>query len=107
MPFRLHHGNIDALGFRIGSMAYTPDLNGVPPESEAMLADLDLWVVDGLKRDRHSSHWSLPETLQWIAHYRPKRAVITNMHIDLDYETLRAELPQGVEPAYDGMTLTF
>jgi phosphoribosyl 1,2-cyclic phosphate phosphodiesterase len=103
LPFRVHHGNIDALGFRIGAAAYTPDLNGVPEESLSFLEGLDLWVVDALRRTGHPSHLSLPETLDWIARMRPQRAIITNMHIDLDYETLRAELPTGVAPAYDGL----
>ena len=106
LPFRVHHGNIDALGFRIGAAAYTPDLNGVPAESLGALANLDLWIVDALRRNRHPSHWSLAETLQWIARLKPKRAIITNMHIDLDFDTLRRELPAGVEPAYDGLELT-
>ena len=106
LPFRVHHGNIDALGFRIGATAYTPDLNGVPAESLGALANLDLWIVDALRRNRHPSHWSLAETLHWIARLKPKRAIITNMHIDLDFDTLRRELPAGVEPAYDGLELT-
>ncbi len=106
LPFRLHHGNIDALGFRIGDTAYTPDVDGVPDESLAALEGLDLWVVDGLRRTKHPSHWSLAQTLEWIARMRPKRAVITNMHVDLDFETLVRVLPAGVEPAYDGMELT-
>jgi phosphoribosyl 1,2-cyclic phosphate phosphodiesterase len=106
LPFRVHHGNIDALGFRIGSTAYTPDLNGVPDESIAALEGLDLWIVDALRRSRHPSHWSLAETLQWIDKMKPKRAVITNMHIDLDFATLQRELPPGVEPAYDGLQLS-
>ncbi len=105
LPFRLHHGNIDALGFRIGRTAYTPDLNGVPPESEAALEGLDLWIVDALRRHPHPSHWHLAETLRWIARMKPKRAVITNLHIDLDYDTLKRELPAGVVPAYDGLEL--
>ncbi len=72
----------------------------------AALDGLDLWIVDALKRTPHPSHFSLPETLAWIERLKPKRAVITNMHIDLDFETLRTELPPNVEPAYDGMTLT-
>lgn len=106
-PFEVHHGTIDALGFRIGGMAYTPDIDGVPEHSLPALQDLDLWIVDGLRRSRHPSHWSLPQTLEWIARMKPKRAVITNMHIDLDFDTLVRELPATVEPAYDGLELTF
>jgi len=103
LPFTVHHGNIEALGFRIGNAAYTPDLNGVPEASLAALQGLDLWIVDALKRTPHPSHLSLPETLDWIDRIKPRRAIITNMHIDMDFDTLRRELPAHVEPAWDGM----
>jgi phosphoribosyl 1,2-cyclic phosphate phosphodiesterase len=107
LPFIVEHGNMEALGFRVGSVAYTPDVNGIPPASLAALADLDLWVVDALRPVPHPSHFSLPETLAWIERVKPKRAVLTNMHVDLDFATLKAELPPYVEPAYDGMILPF
>lgn len=106
-PFQVHHGTIDSLGFRFNDMAYTPDIDGVPDDSLSYLEGLDLWVVDALRRTPHPSHWSLPQTLEWIARMKPKRAVITNLHIDMDFATLARELPQGVEPAYDGLELVF
>jgi phosphoribosyl 1,2-cyclic phosphate phosphodiesterase len=106
MPIRLVHGAIDALGFRIGNTAYTPDLNDIPDESIGSLEGLDLWIVDALRRHRHPSHFSLPETLAWIERLKPKRAIITNMHNDMDYDTLRQELPAHITPAYDGMRVT-
>ena len=106
MPFRLEHGEIDALGFRIGDFAYTPDVNDIPPESVEALEGLDLWLVDALRYTRHPSHFSLDETLEWIRRLKPKRAILTNMHVDLDYETLRGELPAHVIPGYDGMTFS-
>ncbi|HKQ96215.1 MAG TPA: MBL fold metallo-hydrolase [Aestuariivirgaceae bacterium] len=105
LPFQVNHGDIDALGFRIGTVAYTPDLNGVPDASRPALQQLSCWIVDALRRAPHPSHWSLQETLTEIARFRPQRAIITNMHVDLDYETLRRELPGGTEPAYDGLTV--
>jgi phosphoribosyl 1,2-cyclic phosphate phosphodiesterase len=104
-PFVVRHGNIQALGFRVGDMAYTPDLNGVPEASAPYLEGLSLWVVDALRRQHHPSHFSLGDTLAAIARFKPGRAVITNLHIDMDYDALRAELPPGVEPAYDGLRL--
>ena len=101
----MHHGNLDVLGFRIGNTAYTPDLNGIPDASAAYLSNLDLWIVDALKRDPHGSHFCLDDTLRAIEIYKPRLAVLTNMHNDMDYDTLRAELPAGVEPAYDGHKL--
>jgi phosphoribosyl 1,2-cyclic phosphate phosphodiesterase len=105
MPFLVNHGNLDVLGFRFGNTAYTPDLNGIPEGSVPYLSSLDLWIVDALKRDPHGSHFCLEQTLQAIERFKPRQAVLTNMHIDMDYDTLKAELPRGVEPAYDGQKL--
>ena len=105
LPFRLHHGEIDALGFRIGNFAYTPDVNAIPSESLQALENLDIWLVDALRYTPHPSHFSLVETLKWIERLRPRRAILTNLHTDMDYETLRGELPPFVEPAYDGMII--
>lgn len=105
-PFIVQHGHIEALGFRTGNTAYTPDLNGIPEASVPYLGDLDLWIVDALKRTPHPSHFCLDDTLRAIARFKPRRAILTNMHTDMDYDTLRAELPAGVEPAYDGLKLT-
>lgn len=105
MPFPVQHGKLEVLGFRFANMAYTPDLNGIPESSAAHLSNLDLWIVDALKRDPHGSHFCLAQTLEAIERFKPRRAVLTNMHIDMDYATLRAELPPNVEPAYDGLKL--
>jgi phosphoribosyl 1,2-cyclic phosphate phosphodiesterase len=105
IPFTVQHGNINALGFRVGNVAYTPDLNDVPAESLAALQGLDIWIVDALRLTPHSSHFSLPETLSWIERLKPRRAILTNLHVDLDYATLTSQLPAHVEPAFDGMTI--
>ena len=104
--FILQHGHIPALGYRIGDAAYTPDVNDIPQESWPYLKDLDLWIIDGLRYAGHPSHFSVNDALAWIGRFKPRRAVITNMHSDLDYEVLRQSLPPGVVPAYDGMRLT-
>ena len=105
LPFEVRHGNIDALGFRIGNVAYTPDVNGIAPESLDALAGLDVWIVDALRRTPHPSHFTVDEALDWIGRLAPERAVLTNMHIDLDHDALAAQLPPHVAPAYDGMTI--
>ena len=69
------------------------------------MAGLDLWIVDALRKAPHPSHMNLDEALSWIERVKPKRAILTNLHSDLDYEALRAILPAHVEPAYDGMTI--
>jgi phosphoribosyl 1,2-cyclic phosphate phosphodiesterase len=104
--FLVQHGNIPALGYRIGDAAYTPDLHDIPQESWGALQNLDLWIIDGLRYAQHPSHFSVRDALSWIDRFKPRRAVITNMHADLDYKVLRTELPANVIPAYDGMQLT-
>lgn len=104
--FILQHGSIPALGYRIGDAAYTPDVKDIPPESWDALENLDLWIIDGLRYTRHPSHFSVDEALAWIERFKPRRAVVTNMTADVDYEALRRKLPPHVVPAYDGMRLT-
>jgi phosphoribosyl 1,2-cyclic phosphate phosphodiesterase len=104
--FIVQHGNIPALGYRIGDAAYTPDVNDIPPASWPFLQNLDLWIIDGLRYAGHPSHFSVNDALSWIDRFKPGRAVITNMHSDLDYEVLCQSLPQNVVPAHDGMRLT-
>ena len=105
-PFDLEHGEISALGFRIGALAYTPDLNDIPDASLPFLEGLDVWIVDALRYTPHPSHFSVDEALSWIERMRPRRAILTNLHTDLDFETLRHRLPENVEPAHDGMRIT-
>ena len=105
LPFRQIHGSGETLGFRFGDIAYSPDVSDFPQESFGALQNLDVWILDTLRYKPHPSHLSVEQALGWIARMKPKRAVLTHMHVDLDYERLRAELPEGVEPAYDGMVL--
>ena len=105
LPIDQDHGTMRSLGFRFGNVAYSNDLVHLPDEAFDKLAGLDLWIVDALRYKPHPTHSHLERTLGWIERLKPKRAVLTNMHIDLDYQTLRRELPAGVEPAYDGMVL--
>jgi phosphoribosyl 1,2-cyclic phosphate phosphodiesterase len=106
IPFRADHGSTDALGFRIAGLAYLPDAVVIPDETWAALAGLDCWIVDALRRKPHPTHAHLDLTLEWIARAQPQRAVITNMHLDLDYATLLTELPPHIRPAFDGMVIS-
>ena len=78
----------------------------IPVRVWPALENLDLWIIDGLRYAPHPSHFSVSDALCWIERFKPKRAVITNMHSDLDYEVMQQSLPEGVIPAYDGMRLT-
>ncbi|MDZ4094408.1 MAG: MBL fold metallo-hydrolase [Paracoccaceae bacterium] len=104
-PFSVDHGSMQALGFRIGDLAYLPDVVEIPAQSWALLAGLKVWVLDALRRKPHPTHAHLALSLEWIARAAPARAVLTNMHLDLDYATLLAELPPDICPAFDGMVI--
>ncbi|MBR9651973.1 MBL fold metallo-hydrolase [Thalassovita aquimarina] len=106
-PFQVGHGSIDALGFRVGDLAYLPDVATIEGDAWDVLQDLDCWVLDALRRTPHPTHSHLEQSLDWIAQVAPRRAVLTNMHIDLDYQTLDDETPDHITPAYDGMTISY
>lgn len=106
LPFAQTHGDIPSLGFRVAGLGYSSDLNGLPGASIDALGGLDLWIVDALRWRPHPTHFSVADALEWIERLRPARAVLTNMHMDLDYRTLARLLPDGVVPAHDGMRLT-
>ena len=104
-PLLVNHGDIDALGFKIGKLAYIPDVLEIPSESWKELEDLDTLIIDALRRDPHPSHTHLEKTLFWLRKLNPRRAILTNLHNDLDYSELKKELPKNVEPAFDGLEI--
>ena len=106
VPLEVNHGNIDALGFRVADIAYLPDVFEIPEYTWEKLMNLKLWVVDALRYEPHPSHSHLERTLKWIERAKPERSIITNMHVDLDFETLYHELPINVEPAFDMLSIT-
>ncbi len=105
IAFEQDHGQITSLGFRIGDFAYVNDLVGLPDESYSFLQAVDLLIVDALRYTVHPTHFNVEQALALIKRLKPRKAVLTNMHIDLDYNTLAGQIPEGVEPAFDGMIL--
>jgi phosphoribosyl 1,2-cyclic phosphate phosphodiesterase len=99
------HGDIEAFGYRFGKIAYAPDVSEMPEASIASLEGLDVLVLDALRYTPHPTHFSVSEALGLIERVKPKRAVLTNLHTDLDYDTLRRELPPHIEPVYDSMQI--
>jgi len=106
LPILQDHGDITSLGFRFGPLAYCCDLKGLPPDSVTALEGLEVWILDALRDRPHPSHLSVSEALDWIESLKPRRAILTNLHSDLDYDELRSRLPAHVEPAYDGLSIT-
>jgi len=103
VTFDQDHGGVRSVGYRFGNVAYSSDVVNLDESAFEALRGLDVWIVDALRYRPHPTHAHLERTLEWIARLKPRRAILTNLHIDLDYEVLKAELPEGVEPAYDGL----
>src|SRR5579884_1704405 len=103
LPVLQNHGDITSLGFRIGNVAYSADIKSLPDESLPLMRGIEIWIVDALRKAPHPSHLNIDEALSWIERIKPTRAILTNLHTDMDYAALKAELPPHVEPAYDGM----
>jgi phosphoribosyl 1,2-cyclic phosphate phosphodiesterase len=105
IPIEQGHGRSTSVGFRIGTLAYSPDVDRLPEASLDLLQGLDVWIVDALRDRPHPSHAHLERTLDWIARVRPKQAFLTHMNHEVDYADWAARLPAGVAPAFDGLTL--
>ena len=105
LSFDQDHGGMRSVGYRFGDLAYSSDVVDLPPSAFEALAGVRVWIVDALRYRPHPTHAHLERTLDWIKRVRPQRAILTNMHIDLDFKALSVILPRGVEPAFDGMTI--
>jgi phosphoribosyl 1,2-cyclic phosphate phosphodiesterase len=99
------HGRLPSWGFRTGAFAYSPDVKELPEPALAELRGVEVWLVDCLRDRPHPTHAHLEQTLAWIDQIRPRRAILTHMNHELEYDELKNRLPDGVEPAYDGMVL--
>jgi len=106
IPFEQDHGMIHSLGFRMGKIGYSNDLVNLDDRGFEILEGIDTWIVDAMRYKRHPTHVNLETALEWIERLKPRRAILTNMHVDLDYQTLLRDLPEGVEPGYDGMVIS-
>ena len=105
-PFEVQHGTITSLGLRIDDVTYIPDISAMNEIAWDQIKKTNIWILDALRRTPHQSHTHLSQSLEWIEKSGVEKGILTNMHIDMDYETLLNELPSNVEPAYDGMRLT-
>jgi phosphoribosyl 1,2-cyclic phosphate phosphodiesterase len=104
LPLPQVHGDILSLGFRIKDVAYCSDVSAFPDTTAAHLFNLDTLVIDALQYRPHPSHFSLDESIEWINKLKPRRAILTHMHVPLDYETVLHGTPDNVEPAFDGLS---
>ncbi len=103
--FLQEHGNIKSLGFRVGDFAYSCDLSALPLSSHKALKGVKLWLLDALRYRAHPCHLNVEQSVALIEELNIPKAYLTNLHIDLDYKTLNNELPEYIEPAYDGLEI--
>jgi phosphoribosyl 1,2-cyclic phosphate phosphodiesterase len=104
-PIVQMHGDGTSLGFRFGSLAYSPDISAIPEASLPLLQGLDVWIVDALRPAPHPSNFCVDLSLYWNTRLQVKRGILTHMTVELDYSELSRQLPPTVEPGYDGMTV--
>ena len=104
--FQVNHGSIKSTGYIIDKIAYLSDCNNVSLKNIKYLKNLNYLILDCLKIDKHPSHFNLDEALNLINITKPKKAILTNLHTDLDYFTLKKKLPKNIIPAYDGLSFS-
>ena len=102
ITFDQAHGPIRSVGYRLGPVVYSSDVSDLDDDALDAVRGADLWIVDALRYSPHPTHAHVDKTLDWIARSKVKKAVLTNLHIDLDYNALRSILPGNVEVAFDG-----
>lgn len=103
--FEQHHGFSKTLGLRFGSVGYTTDVVDMSEEAFSLLRGIDTWIIGTLTDRAHPTHCDVDKALDWIRRIKPRQAVLSHLGETLDYATLAARLPNGVEPAYDGMII--
>jgi phosphoribosyl 1,2-cyclic phosphate phosphodiesterase len=107
VPLPLRHGAFDVLGFRFGDLAYCTDTNEIPATTWPLLEGLDTLILDCLRPSRHPTHFSLDEALAVAAQVGARRTLFVHMSHDIDHAAVSAQLPPGVEFAYDGLSVPF
>ncbi|MHA6288584.1 MBL fold metallo-hydrolase [Maricaulis sp. CAU 1757] len=104
-PIAQQHGRIPSLGFRVGGLAYSPDISGLPDSSLPHMSGLACWVVDALREEPHPTHFAVRDAIEAVRRVGAKAAVLTNMHNTLDYASLKRRLPDGFRPGHDGLQI--
>jgi phosphoribosyl 1,2-cyclic phosphate phosphodiesterase len=103
----LTHGRLEVAGFRFGNAAYLTDMNDIPESSMALLENLDVVILDALRKTPHSSHATLEQAVGFVARMQPRRAFFTHMAHDLLHAETNNELPEHIQLAYDGLCIPF
>ena len=105
--FDVTHGLIKATGYLFDKIAYISDCNRISKKISKKLMNLDFLIIDCLRKNKHPSHFNYEDAMNFIKLVKPKKAILTNLHIDLDYFELKKKLPKNIIPAYDGLNFNF
>ena len=105
--FDVIHGIIKGTGFVFNKIAYISDCNKIPKKSLKNLFNLEYLIIDCLRKDKHPSHFNYEDAINLANLVKPKKTILTNLHVDLDYDYLKKKLPTNILPAYDGMSFNF
>ena len=105
--FDVTHGMIKATGYVFDKIAYISDCNKISNMALKKLKNLNFLIIDCLRQDKHPSHFNYEDALKLIKKIKPKKSILTNLHVDLDYFKLKKKLPKNIIPAYDGLSFNF
>ena len=106
-PFEVTHGLIKATGYLFDKIAYISDCNKISMKVSKKLMNLDFLIIDCLRKNKHPSHFNYNDAIDFVKFVKPKKAIFTNLHVDLDYFVLKKKLPKNIIPAFDGLSFNF
>ena len=106
-PLEVTHGMIKATGYLFDKIAYISDCNKISNKVTKKLMNLDFLIIDCLRENKHRSHFNYDDAINFVKLVKPKKTILTNLHIDLDYFTLKKKLPKNIIPAFDGLSFNF
>jgi len=98
---------IKATGYLFDKVAYISDCNGISNKIIKKLRGINYLIIDCLRKEKHPSHFNYDDAINLIKKVNPKKSILTNLHIDLDYFKLKKKLPKNIVPAYDGLSFYF
>ena len=106
-PFEVSHGMIKATGYLFNKVAYISDCKEISKKVSQKLMNLDYLIIDCLRKNKHPSHFNYDEAIDFVKFVKPKKTILTNLHVDLDYFVLKKKLPKKIIPAFDGLSFNF
>ena len=101
------HGNVNTRGYLFNKIAYISDCKTIPKKTLLKLKNLDFLVLDCFRKTEHATHLNLNNSIDLVKYLKPKKAILTNLHVELDYNKIKKILPRNIIPAYDGLKINF